>query len=156
MFLFSVVCVHVCMFSLCLSPLSGHWRGTPPSDEKPVSVVYSHRWHHRVDCSTPAYGEEPTESEEERKRSNNGGECSLHQHRKWKEGCLEEYGWRMKLIFHMEVECFAALSCGIWNYSTKLMSSFSLKSAVFIAHALINSFTHLLTWRGGKINDQKL
>lgn len=53
-------------------------------------------------------------------------------------------GWRMKLIFHMVVECFAALSCEIWNYSTKLMSSFSLKSPVFIAHALINSFTQLL------------
>lgn len=44
-------------------------------------------------------------------------------------------GWRQRLIFHAEVQCFAALSCEIWNYSNKLMSP------AFIAHALINWFS---------------
>lgn len=54
-------------------------------------------------------------------------------------------GWRKKLIFHMEVQCFTALSCEVWNYSTKLMSSFSLKFSGFFfltfKPVFINRFT---------------
>ncbi len=153
MFLFSVVCVPVCICFLCVS----HHYQVIEEEHLPLMRSLFLWFIHISDIIESTAAHQPTVRNRQNLRKKERDQItSLHQHRKWKEGCLEEYGWRMKLIFHMEVECFAALSCGIWNYSTKLMSSFSLKSAVFIAHALINSFTHLLTWRGGKIYDQKL
>lgn len=118
--------------SVCLSPLSGHWRGTPLSDVKPVSAVYLHLWPHRVDCSTPAYGEEPTVSEEERERSNIGWiqfrRYSFRQHRKWKEGFLMQHG----LMKEMNISYGGTMFCCavMWNLKLQHQTNEQFQSQV--------------------------